>query len=171
MPVKRHSDLPTHLQRRPAWVLAAGLAALACIPVHAQAATTCNRPELQGQRRDAATIQRLERAWSVAFLTGDARLESCLLLPAFTEIFGDGRTGHLGDELTLAQANQGKHLPIPALPGEKVSLHGDVAVAYGVSTSKRADGQVRKQWFADYYVWDHGAWHVYFAQQTPIKPR
>lgn len=171
MPVKRHSGLSMHLQRRPAWALAAGLAALACIPVHAQAAAACNRPELRGQKRDAATIQRLERAWSVAFLTGDAELESCLLLPAFTEIFGDGRMQHLGDELALARANQGKHPPMPDFPGEKVLLRGDAAVAYGISTSKGTDGQVRRQWFADYYVWNRGAWHVYFAQQTPIKPR
>lgn len=141
------------------------------MPAHAQAAAACHRPELQGQQRDAATIQRLERAWSVAFLTGDAELESCLLLPAFTEIFGDGRMGHLDDELALARANQGKHLPIPDFPGEQVLLHGDAAVAYGVSTSKGPDGQVRRQWFADYYVWDRGAWHAYFAQQTPIASR
>ncbi|HKR77717.1 MAG TPA: hypothetical protein VJR95_13755 [Rhodanobacter sp.] len=169
--MERHSDLSMHLRRWPARVLAAGLAALACLPAHAQAAAACDRPELQGQTRDAATIQRLERAWSVAFLSGDAGLESCLLLPTFTEIFGDGRIQHLDDELALARANRGKHLPIPDLPGEEVLLRGDAAVAYGVTTSKGADGRVRRQWFADYYVWDRGAWHVYFAQQTPIKPR
>ncbi|MEW9571827.1 hypothetical protein ABQJ54_08690 [Rhodanobacter sp. Si-c] len=169
--MKHRSDLLVHPRRGRAWPLAAGLAAAACMPVHAQATAACHRHELQGQRPDAATIQRLERAWSVAFLTGDAALESCLLLPTFTEIFGDGRTGHLSDELALARANQGKHLPIPDFPGEKVLLHGDAAVAYGVSTSKGANGQVRRQWFADYYVWDRGAWHVYFAQQTSIKPR
>ena len=171
--MERHSDqsMRLQLQRRPAWALAVGLAALACLPFHAQAAAACDRPELHGQKRDAATIQRLERAWSVAFLTGDAELESCLLLPSFTEIFGDGRMQHLGDELALARANRGKHLPIPDLPGEEVLLHGDAAVAYGVSASKGTDGQVRRQWFADYYVWDRGAWHVYFAQQTPVRPR
>ncbi|MFK2930127.1 nuclear transport factor 2 family protein [Dyella agri] len=169
--MKHHSDLLAHPRRGLAWSLAAGLASVACMPAHAQATAACHRPELQGQKRDAATIQRLERAWSATFLTGDAELESCLLLPAFTEIFGDGRTGHLDDELALARANQGKHLPIPAFPGEQVLLHGDAAVAYGVSTSKGADGQVRRQWFADYYVWDRGTWHVSFAQQTPIKQR
>jgi hypothetical protein len=171
MPVKRHSDLPMPPQRWSAWILAAGLAIPTCLPAHAQAAAACDRPELHGQKRDAATIRRLERAWSVAFLTGDTQLESCLLLPAFTEILGDGRLQHLGDELALARANRGKRLPIPDFPDESVLLRGDAAVAYGVSTSKGADGQVRRQWFADYYVWDRGAWRVYFAQQTPIRPR
>ncbi len=170
MPVKRHADLRLHLPHWPARALAAGMAALACLPAHAQA-TACDRPGLHGQKRDAATIRRLERAWSVAFLTGDTQLESCLLLPAFTEILGDGRLQHLGDELALARANRGKRLPIPDFPDEGVLLRGDAAVAYGVSTSKGADGQIRRQWFADFYVWDRGAWRVYFAQQTPIGPR
>lgn len=169
--MKRRSDPPVHPRRGSAWTLAAGLAAATGLPVHAQAAATCNRPELQGQRRDAATIQRLEKAWSVAFVTGDAALESCLLLPDFTEIFGDGRMKHLGDELALARANHGKRLPTPDLPAEQVALHGDAAVAYGVSASKGADGLIHRQWFADYYVWRDGAWHVYFAQQTPIQQR
>ncbi|MDO1529186.1 hypothetical protein QMK61_10150 [Fulvimonas sp. R45] len=144
------------------------LAGLAVASAHAQAPSTCDRPELQGQKRDPATIQRLERAWSVAYLKGDTVLEACLLLPGFTEILGDGRTMRLNGELALARSNQGKHLPIPGLPAERVLLQGDAAVAFGTTASKASDGQVHRQWFADYYVWDHDAWHVYFAQQTPV---
>jgi hypothetical protein len=169
--VKRRSDAANHPRRTYRWALAACLAGLLGTAACAQAPSACARPELQGQKRDPATIQQLEKAWSIAYLKGDAGLEACLLLPGFTEILGDGRVMHLDDELALARSNRGKHLPIPGFPAEHVLLHGDAAVAFGLGSSKAADGQVHRQWFADYYVWNHGAWHVYFAQQTPIQPR
>jgi hypothetical protein len=55
----------------------------------------CARPALAHQRRDAATIQRLESAWSLAYLTGDTEFEACLLTPDFTEIVSSGSIHHL----------------------------------------------------------------------------
>lgn len=169
--MKRRSDASMHSRRVPAWALAACLASSAAACAHAQTPSACDRPELQGQQRDPATIRRLEKAWATAFLHGDTGLEACLLLPDFIEISSDGRVRHLDDELALARANQGKHLSMPDFPVPHVLLHGDAAVAFDFSTSKTADGQLRQRWLADYYVWDHGAWRVYFAQQTLVKPR
>jgi len=121
---------------------------------------------LAHQRRDAATIQRLDSAWTLAFLTGDSEFETCLLTSDFTEIMSNGTINHLRDELALAEKNKGKAAAAPVMPPITVHVHGNVAVAYGLSSEKVIDGKPHKSYFADYYVWQNGAWHVYFAQQT-----
>jgi hypothetical protein len=125
----------------------------------------CARPELAHQRRDAATIQRLESAWSLASLTGDAEFEACLLTPDFTEIMSNGSINHLSEELELAEQNKGKAVTAPNTPPITIHIHGDVAGAYGISSEKLIDGQPHRSYFADYYVWKNGVGHVYFAQQ------
>jgi hypothetical protein len=132
----------------------------------ADARADCARPALARQRRDAATIQRLESAWTLAFLSADTEFERCLLTPDFTEIMSTGSINHLSEELELAERNKGKAVVIPNMPPIIVHIHGDVAVAYGISSEKMIDGKPHKSYFADYYVWKDRAWHVYFAQQT-----
>ena len=137
------------------------------IPLHAQ--TTCNMDALKGQQRDAATIQRLENAWSVAYLKADTNFEKCLLTEDFTEIIRSGEVKVLSDELAFARKNEGKNLPIPKLPEPTVLLHDNVAVAYGTSRSTRPDGKIKETRYADYYVWENGKWHAFFAQQTSVE--
>lgn len=126
----------------------------------------CGQEALQHEHKDAATIQVLETAWSVAYLKGDVDFERCLLTPDFTEILKDGSVKLLVDELGFAAKNSGKHLPIPDLPQGTVFIHGDVAVAYGLSGSTDAQGVKHMTRYADYYIWEEGAWRAYFAQQS-----
>jgi hypothetical protein len=132
----------------------------------APARAGCVREALTHQRRDASTIQRLEMAWTVAFLSGDTEFEACLLTRDFTEIMSDGTINHLAEELALAQKNKGKPAPTPDMPQITIHLHGNVAVAYGISSKKMIDGRPFRSYYADYYVWRNRAWHAYFAQQT-----
>jgi hypothetical protein len=97
----------------------------------------------------------------VAFLTGDTAFEQCLLLPGFTEIHRNGSITDLHSELALAARHRAKPLPTNNLPTVHVIVHGDAAVAYGLSSSSG-----KHTAFADYYVWDGGVWRVYFGQQT-----
>lgn len=127
---------------------------------------SCDYPVLAQEKKDEATIQQLEHAWSVAYLTGDTGFESCLLSSDFTEIRRNGDLHRLADELALAAKNKGKPLSNVDIPPGTVHLHGDVAVAYGVSPVKMVDGKPQKSYYADYYVWENGSWRVYFAQQT-----
>ncbi len=144
-----------------------GLAFLAWLsPMASQAESACGQKPLQDQHEDAATIQALEAAWSVAYLHGDTDLERCLLTPDFTEIMRNGEVKVLADELGFAEKNKGKDLPIPAMPKIAVLMHGNVAVAYGISRSTGADGKTRSTRYADYYVWEAGSWQAFFAQQT-----
>ena len=89
-------------------------------------------PALAHQRRDAATIERLETAWSLAYLTGD-EFEACLLAPDFPEIMSNGCIHHLREELELAEKNKGNAMTAPNMPPITIHIHGDVAVAYGIS--------------------------------------
>jgi hypothetical protein len=144
------------------------LCALLVCALPLPAKDNCTLPSLMRQRRDVATIQHLEDEWSRAYLRGDTELERCLLSPDFTEILRTGEVKGLRGELDLAAKNQGKNLAIPDLPKTNVLLHGNVAVAYGISSST-SDGKSKTTRFADSYLWEHGTWHVFFAQQTRIE--
>jgi hypothetical protein len=139
---------------------------LACLlPATSRAQDTCGQAVLKGEHQDVATIQALERAWSVAFLQGDTDFERCLLTPDFTEITRAGSVKLLADELALAAQNRGKALPPPPPLQIPVMIHGDVAVAY-VPVPHSKDGKTFTVYNADYYLWEAGAWHAYFSQQT-----
>ena len=130
------------------------------IPLHAQ--TTCDMDALKAQKRDVAIIQRLENAWTVAYLKADTNFELCLLSKEFTEIVRSGDVKFLSDELAFARKNEGKNLPIPKLPEPTVLLHDNVAVAYGTSQSTGPDGKIKETRYADYYVWKNGNWQFLF---------
>jgi hypothetical protein len=140
------------------------------VSLAAVAHASCDYAVFAQEKKDEATIQQLEHAWSVAFLTGDTDFESCLLSPDFAEIRSDGNLHRLADELALAANHTGKPLPNIDSPAGTVHLHGDVAVAYGISPVKMVDGKPHQSYYADYYVWENGAWRVYFAQQTAFTP-
>jgi hypothetical protein len=136
---------------------------VACAGANAE----CANPELAHQNKDAETIQRLERAWSTAFLHGDTEFEACLLTEDFMEIRSDGKINHLSDELVLAAKHKGNTAADnPSIPPSTVHVHGDAAVAYGLSPERLVDGKPYRSYFADYYLWKDGHWHVYFSQQT-----
>lgn len=137
----------------------------AVTPLASHATDDCGQSVLKDEHKDVATVQALERAWSVAFLRGDVAFEQCLLTPDFTEITRDGAVKMLADELALAALNRGKGLPPPAPLQIPVMIHGDVAVAY-VAVPRSRDGKAFSVYNADYYVWEGGVWRAYFSQQT-----
>jgi hypothetical protein len=136
----------------------------------AQDASNCARPELADQKKDSATILRLERAWSKAFVTGDADFEQCLLLPDYQEIRSNGKLDTLPDQLAKAAKNKGKNLPVSDFHPPAVLIHDDVAVAHGSFSYTDATGAQREMHSADYYHWENGGWRVFFSQQTLVPP-
>jgi hypothetical protein len=127
----------------------------------------CDAPDLTNQKQDAATVERLENAFTVAFLKGDTDFEKCLLLPNYAEVSRSGKWRELSDELEGAARNRGKNLSVPAMPKVEVLLHGDVAVAHGLFTFTMPDGKSVSTRFSDVYVWKDNEWHVLYSQQTP----
>ena len=130
---------------------------------------SCNVPELAGQHHDAETVQKLETAFTGAFLKGDTDFEKCLLLPNYAEVSRSGKWRDLSDELAGTARNRGKNLSVPAMPKVDVLMHGDVAVAHGLFTFTAPDGKSMSTRFSDVYVWKGNAWHVLFSQQTPSE--
>ncbi|HEY3928833.1 MAG TPA: nuclear transport factor 2 family protein [Candidatus Koribacter sp.] len=134
----------------------------------AQSPSKCSRPELAGQTKDAATVVRLEREWSAAFMRGDTDFEACLLLPEYQEITSHGKVDDLSAELAHAAKNKGKNLPMPEFHAPTVLLRDDVAVAHGDVHYKDAAGKDHEMQYADFYHWENGGWRVFFAQQTSV---
>jgi ketosteroid isomerase-like protein len=134
-----------------------------------RATNSCDRQELKHQRKDAVTVQRLDATWTAVFLRGDTQFLGCLLIPQFTEIMRSGQLKFLADELDMTAKNRGKNLEISEQPKTTVLRHGNVAVAYGKSILSGTDGKPRPRRYADFYVWENGRWHVFFAQQTPVE--
>lgn len=131
----------------------------------------CDFAPLRNQQKDAATIRRLEMAWTDAYLHGDTRFMSCLLTPDFTEIMRSGELKMLSDELAMAEKNRGQELKTPELPKILVLLHENAAVAYGSTVVKSDDGKTDIRWYSDSYLWKDGRWHAFFAQQTSAPNR
>lgn len=109
----------------------------------------------------------LDNAWSAAFPRGDTQFLQCLLIPQFTQIVRSGGLKFLADELEMTANNRGKNLKIPELPKAVILLHDNVAVAYGVIPSLDPQGRPKAR-LADFYVWEDGQWHAFFAEQTPV---
>lgn len=143
------------------------LAFLFPIPVSAQnRADKCDFPELKNQQKDVATIQRLELAWTEAYLRADTDFMSCLLAPDFAEIMRSGELKTLSDELAMAEKNRGKNRKMSEEPKIQVLLHENVAIAYGNTIVNSTDGTKETRWYSDTYLWKEGQWHAFFAQQT-----
>jgi ketosteroid isomerase-like protein len=150
------------------------LIAVSCIPAISPspllAGDACRLLSLAHEQKDVATIDKIEKAWTVAFLRGDTQFERCLLTSDFTEIMRHGNITTLVDELRGAAENREKNMPIPEFPEIQVLLHGNVAVAYGTLSATGSARKARAR-YADYYVWENGGWQAFFARQTPIEER
>jgi hypothetical protein len=129
-------------------------------------ANNCDSQQMKNQQEDAATIQRLEIAWTEAYLRADTVFMGCLLAPDFTEIMRTGEVKRLSDELAMAEKNRGKGLKMSEPPKIQVLLHDNVAIAFGHSIGKGANGKTQSRWYSDVYLWKDGKWHAFFAQQT-----
>jgi hypothetical protein len=127
----------------------------------------CSAPEVADQKQDAATVQRLENAFTAAFLRGDTDFEKCLLLLNYSEVSRSGKWRELSSELEGRARNCCKNLSVAEMPKVDVLMHGDVAVAHGLFTFTTPDGKSQSTRFSDVYVWKDDTWHVLYPQQTP----
>jgi hypothetical protein len=143
---------------------------LSAFSLPALAEDACSMPELANQQHDAATVEKLESAFTAAFLKGDTDFEKCLLLPSYSEVSRSGKWRVLSEELASTAKNRGRNLSIPGdMPKVDVLMHGDVAVAHGLFTLTQPDGKSQSTRFSDVYVWKDDAWHVLYSQQTPAE--
>lgn len=145
------------------------LAALLLIALAPIAEAACKSPAFRHEKKDVSTILALENEWNAAFQRGDTESVGCLLTVDFTEIMRNGIVLHRSDELAMTEKNRTHPKAAPVLPPIKVLLHGTVAVAYGLASEHQVQGVVQKNFYADYYMWNGGSWHAFFAQWTQVS--
>lgn len=121
------------------------------------------------EHNDVATVQHLENARSTAYLRGDADFIGCLLTPDFVEVLGNGELQFLAYQLKVVAKNRGKNLAMPDLPKVNVLKHGNVAVAHAISSTTDSSGKPRTRRLVDFYHWEHGKCHAFFAQQPLVE--
>jgi hypothetical protein len=137
------------------------------IAAHAQTKDQCQQQLPPHQQKDEATIQQIETSWNLAITRGDSSFERCLLTADFQQILNKGELKALTDELAMTDKNRGKNRPPPRMPPLTVLMHGNVAVAY--ATWVPTDPTKKPDQTADFFVWENGAWHVFFSQSTPVE--
>ena len=136
---------------------------------HARAAGACDPQGVVPQQKDAATIQQLEKSWTLAIAAGDSSFERCLLTPDFTEVMSTGEIKTLADELGNTAKNKGQNRPPPSMPQVTVSIHDNVAVAYAIWNP--ADASRKPDLTTDFFIWQNNSWRVFFSQSTRISGR
>lgn len=154
------------------YILFSAIVGFALSGLQTGAPHACRMPSLVEQKRDEATVRRLEKAWQLSYVTGNVETRKCLLDRGFLAILAAGKMKKFEDELSATKpANNGAssldRRPVPS----KILVHGNAAVAYGRTNTNFPDAQTPGIPFADYFVWEHDAWHAYFSQQTTREPK
>jgi hypothetical protein len=124
------------------------------------AGTDCRDHRVPGQRQDAASVRRVDSAWSTAYVHADTTFLRCLLAPDYVNYALSG-TVDLAGELAKAARAGDPRKPIPALPTIEVQIHGASAVADGIANGRR---------WVDVYAFENGVWRAYFSADVKIIP-
>jgi hypothetical protein len=118
------------------------------------AAPGCAGHQLPDQRRDGASVRRVDSAWSAAYARGDTAFFRCLLTSDYR---GYSRTGAESDrdgEVGKAASHGRPDRPLPPYPNAGVEVHGASAVVGGIANGKR---------WIDVYRFEDGAWHAFLS--------
>jgi hypothetical protein len=141
----------------------------ALVAQQARADGACDGQALQRQQKDAATIEQLEKAWTIALAQGDTSFERCLLTSDFVEVTSTGEVKRLADELANTAKSKGQKHPPLKLPQLAISMHDNVAVAYATWNWSSSDAGHKPDLTSDFFVWQNGSWHVFFSQSTRVS--
>lgn len=137
------------------------LTALLLIALDANA-TDCAASRTPAQRKDAETLQRIERGWLTAEVHGDTAFLECLLDPGYAVIVSkDNVVRTKADLLARVAKNRGKTGDVPPLD-TMVVINGDHATAYSVMHGTKKDGTPYEARYVDSHRFQSGVW-VAFA--------
>jgi hypothetical protein len=140
------------------------MALLVCgfaLPVLAQ---DC-RSVLGLQTADVASLKRVEREWSDAFMHGKPEYIACLLAPDYASVSPKG-VHDLSWEVEHARKNKGSSAPIPDVPGTTYQVHGSTGV---VRFFHPADGKQPASYGSDIFSFQDGAWRALYSQHTYVE--
>jgi hypothetical protein len=114
-------------------------------------AASCQDHQLPNQRMDAASVRRIDSAWSAAFVRADTAFLRCMLAPDYRGISREGVISDANREVIGAARHGHPDAPLDAYPNADIQIHGTTAAVGGVTPYKR---------WNDIYVFEHGGWHA-----------
>jgi hypothetical protein len=145
-------------------VKACVVAVLFCSLALAAFAQDCRRV-LGQQSADAASIKRVERAWTEAFLHGGTDYLQCLLTQDYVSVSAKGVPHDRSAIIGFAEKNKGKDTPMPSLPDPTIQIYGNTAVVQSDSPAA-PDGKYPAMYSSDIFAFQDGAWHAVYSQHT-----
>ena len=146
------------------------LLCVGALPVFAQ---DC-RKILGAQKADAASIKKVEDAWSGAYMNGGTEYLECLLAPDYVSVSAKGvprdKAVIVAGAQKNAQQNKGKSTPLPDLPQPKIQVYGNTAV---VQSSLAADpnGKYPAMYSSDVFAFQGGVWRAIYSQHTAVEAK
>ena len=123
------------------------------------AAASCQDHQVPNQRMDAASVRRVDSAWSAAYTRADTTFLRCLLAPDYRGFNRAGVLANADVEIARALRNGNPKNPLDAFPNAEVQVHGATGVVGGLVPGKR---------WTDVYVFENGAWHAILSVDQPL---
>ncbi len=119
----------------------------------------CAGHQISDQRRDVASVRRVDSAWSAAYVRGDTAFFRCLLAPDYRGYNLAGAESNRDDEVGKAAKHGRPDAPLPPYPMANIEMHGASAMVNGIANGKR---------FIDVYRFEDGAWHAFFSVDLKV---
>lgn len=123
------------------------------------AALGCAGHQIPDQRRDVASVRRVDSAWSAAYARGDTAFFRCLLAPDYRGYNTSGVESDRDGEVAKAATHGRPDAPLPAYGNSNIEVHGASAWVGGVSNGKR---------WLDVYRYEDGAWHPFLSADIKL---
>ncbi len=146
------------------------LLCVSALPVFAQ---DC-RKILGQQKADAASIKKVEDAWSDAYMNGGTEYLECLLSPDYVSVSAKGvprdKAVIVAGAQKNAQQNKGKSTLLPDLPQPKIQLYGNTAVVQS-SLAADANGKYPAMYSSDVFAFQDGVWRAIYSQHTAVEAK
>jgi hypothetical protein len=122
-------------------------------------AASCQDHQLPNQRLDAASVRRVDSAWSAAYVRGDTTFLRCLLAADYRGFSSKGVLSDANEEVAKAGRHGKPDAPLDAFPKAEVQVHGATGIVGGLVPGKR---------WTDIYVFEKGVWHAILSVDQPL---
>ena len=122
-------------------------------------AASCQDHQVANQHLDAASVRRVDSAWSAAYVRGDTTFLRCMLASDYRGFNTKGVLADANEEVAKAGRHGHADAPLPAFPKAEVQVHDATGVVGGLVPGKR---------WTDINVFEKGAWHAILSVDQPL---
>jgi hypothetical protein len=125
---------------------------------------------MKGLKPDVESVERVEREWTKAFLTGDIDYLECLLEPDYQSVWYAGQVRSRQEIIDKARTHRANPIPIPSFTAPTVQVHGAAAISRrDVDMRDPVTKESRKVRFLDIFSYYDGRWHALYTQDVELK--